>query len=185
MSIPGLVAQPLTQTIATALSPFDAAIAAFNSNPYFVGIMMLILNLGGRFLMMEVSKEQELFFQNPWTRRFLIFIVFFVATRSIVTAFWLTLIAILFLGYVFNENSALCIFSSGKSGSKCAKKTKEGMQPGGGLTPEETEILRRLNEKSMRYANTKKSVDDDEANEDADASDIYMANIALLRGSVI
>jgi len=46
------------------LSPFDAIILGLNSNPYFIGLMMLLLNLGGRFIAMEVSKGQEQFFQK-------------------------------------------------------------------------------------------------------------------------
>lgn len=186
MSLPGLMANPIGQVVATAMNPIEAAVSIFNSNPYFIGIMMLILNLGGRFLILEVTKGQEQFFQNPWVRRVLIFIVLFVATRNIVTAFWLTIIVVLVLGYLFNENSALCVFKGGRGGSKCAKK--EGMIGGGGavgngLTPDEQDILRRLSEKQMRYTSGSqgKSVDADE-DDDVDASEIYMANMELLHG---
>ena len=177
MSLPGLMAQPIIQAGMLPLGPLDTAIAMVNTNPYFIGLMMLILNLGGRFLALEITKEQEQFFQNQWVRRGLIFIVFFVATRSIVTAFWLTLIAVLLLGYLFNENSSLCVWSG-----SCAKPTgKQGGDPqkqGGGMTPEEQEILRRLSEKYQRYNQPQKK--DDAQEEDADASEVYMANMELL-----
>jgi lysylphosphatidylglycerol synthetase-like protein (DUF2156 family) len=188
MSLPGLMANPIGQVVATAMNPIEAAVSIFNSNPYFIGIMMLILNLGGRFLILEVTKGQEQFFQNPWVRRVLIFIVLFVATRNIITAFWLTIIVVLVLGYLFNENSALCVFKGGRGGSKCAKKEgmvggSGGAGGGNGLTPDEQDILRRLSEKQMRYASGSqgKSVDDDE-DDDVDASEIYMANMELLHG---
>ena len=120
MSLPGLVAHPLAQlmgstaTAAAATSPIDLILGAFNGNLYFVGIMMLILNLGGRFIAMEITKEQEGFFQHPWVRRFLIFVVLFVATRNLMISFWLTIIVVLTLGYLFNENSALCIIGRGE-----------------------------------------------------------------------
>jgi hypothetical protein len=177
MSLPGLMAQPIIQAGMLPLGPLDTAIAMVNTNPYFIGLMMLILNLGGRFLALEITKEQEQFFQNQWVRRGLIFIVFFVATRSIVTAFWLTLIAVLLLGYLFNENSSLCVWSG-----SCAKPSgKQGGDPqkqGGGMTPEEQEILRRLSEKYQRYNQPQKK--DDAQEEDADASEVYMANMELL-----
>jgi hypothetical protein len=91
------------------MSPVDALLQIFNTNPYFIGIMMLILNLGGRFISLEVTKKQEQFLQLPWVRRVLIFTVLFVATRNIWVAFWTTVIVVLVLGYLFNENSALCI----------------------------------------------------------------------------
>jgi hypothetical protein len=63
-----------------ALNPIDALLSTINTNPYFIGCMMVLLNLGGRFLSMEVTKEQEKFFQNTWVRGFLIFVVLVVAT---------------------------------------------------------------------------------------------------------
>lgn len=190
MSLPGLMAQPVAQAVATAMNPIEAAVTVFNSNPYFIGIMMLILNLGGRFLILEVTKGQEQFFQNPWVRRILIFVVLFVATRNIITAFWLTIVVVLLLGYLFNENSALCVFKAGRSGSKCAKSEGAGGAggagaAGSGLTPDEQDILRRLSEKQMRYsggAGKSKSIDEDDDSDDVDASEIYMANMELLHG---
>ena len=99
--MPGLMAQPVMQAIGQ-MNPIDTILSAFNTNPYFIGIMMLFLNLGGRFLIMEVSKEQERFFQNPWVRRLLIFTVLFVATRNVLVAAVLTLFVVLIIGFLFN-----------------------------------------------------------------------------------
>jgi len=191
----------------TAMAPFnpmDGFLQIFNSNPYFIGIMMLILNLGGRFISLEVTKNQEQFLQLPWVRRGLIFTVLFVATRNIWVAFWATLTVILFLGYLFNENSALCIFGQGgKAGSKCGDG-KDGPKPGEGMTPEEKEILQRLSSKAQRYqtggANSGSSTKNPEQlalnkslkmstrlpteeEEDVLHTDIYAANLSLLRNS--
>ena len=40
-----------------AMSPVDGILQIFNNNPYFIGIMMLILNMGGRFISLEVTKK--------------------------------------------------------------------------------------------------------------------------------
>ncbi len=180
MSLPGLPPQALANVM--AVSPLDGFLQVFNTNQYFIGIMMLVLNLGGRFISLEVTKKQEQFLQHPWVRRILIFTVFFVATRNIWVAFWLTVVVILFLGYLFNENSTLCIFGSGgSSGSKCAnhkdKKVSED------LTPEEKEILQRLSAKAQRYQqqqpDTKASIRDND--EEVEITDIYAANLTLLK----
>ena len=166
-----MIAQPLTGAIATAtLSPIEAIIGSFNGNLYFIGIMMLVLNLGGRFLAMEITKDQETFFQNPWVRRFLIFVVLFVATRNILVAFWLTVIVVIVLGFLFNENSALSIF--GKS------KGPEGV-PVQTMTPEEVEIFRRLNEKRLRNEQVPEDAEK-KKKKDADPFMVYMANMSLL-----
>lgn len=147
MSLPASMA-PTAISSVMAISPLDGFLQVFNTNPYFIGIMMLVLNLGGRFISLEVTKKQEQFLQHPWIRRILIFTVLFVATRNIWVAFWATVIVILFLGYLFNENSSLCIFGTGGiGGSKCSESPK----PGEEMTPEEKEILQRLSAKAQRY----------------------------------
>jgi len=147
MSLPAAMAPAALSSMA-AISPLDSFLQIFNTNPYFIGIMMLVLNLGGRFISLEVTKKQEQFLQHPWIRRILIFTVLFVATRNIWVAFWATVTVVLFLGYLFNENSSLCLFGSGGAGgSKCAEAPK----PGEEMTPEEKEILQRLSAKAQRY----------------------------------
>ena len=177
MSLPGLVAQPLTSLLGPAavatISPLEAIIGSFNGNLYFIGIMMLVLNLGGRFLAMEITKDQETFFQNPWVRRLLIFIVLFVATRNIMVAFWLTIIVVIVLGFLFNENSSLSIFGPPKGVQGAPVQT---------MTPEEVEIFRRLNEKRLRNEQASQGTEDADKKKkkEADPWMVYMANMSLL-----
>jgi hypothetical protein len=124
----------------------DLLISSINSNPYFIGVMMLILNLGGRFLSLEVSKGQEQFFSNPIIRRFLLFVVLFVGTRNILVAAGMTIIIIILLGYLLNENSDLFIFNS--TAMKKSVKTVDNSSLG--LTIEETMILKRLQDKQSQ-----------------------------------
>lgn len=150
MSLPASIAGQAIQTMVPT-SPLDSFLQIFNNNPYFIGIMMLILNLGGRFMILEVTKKQEQFLQHPWVRRVLIFVVLFVGTRNLWVAFWATVFVVLFLGYLFNENSALCLFGEGGStGSTCSSPN----QPLEEMTPEEKDILQRLSAKAMRYQNS-------------------------------
>ena len=171
MSLPGLLSQPVLQS-AAIMGPFDTVVAAFNTNPYFIGVMMLVLNLGGRFLAMDVTKEQEKLFQNPWFRRFIIFTVLFVATRNVAVAAVLTLFVVILFNYLLNENSALYIFNIGRA------KKADAASPQPGMTVEEQEIFRRLNEKHLRM---KAATETEEASDDVDDAKIYMANLSLLR----
>jgi hypothetical protein len=76
--------------------------------------------------------------------------VFFLATRNLITAAWLSLIVILCVGYLFNENSSMCIF--GKAGIYNATcKTKSAEQTLA-LTPEESSILKSLQDKAAKLA---------------------------------
>lgn len=123
--------------------PISALIAGMNTNPYLIGLMMLLMNLGGRFLALEVTKGQEAFLSHPFVRRGLIFVVLFIATRNLVTAFWLWLLIIMSLGYLFNENSALCVLGRrGFEGSKCARPPSGPAPPK--PTDQEMNIFRML-----------------------------------------
>ena len=46
-----------------------------NTNKYFTGIMMIVLNLGSRFLVMELSDTQTQLLSNKIIRRFVVFTV--------------------------------------------------------------------------------------------------------------
>ena len=160
-----------------AINPLEHAFMAINTNPYFIGLMMLLLNLGGRFLGMEISKEQEKVFQNPWVRRLLVFTVLFVATRNVFVAAIMTIFVLILLSFLLNENSDLCLWKD-----SCDVKPIEDGQPMGGLTPEETEIWRRLNEKQMRMAAASASQKaKKESPESLPVDSIYAANIARLQ----
>ena len=157
--------------IATAamgpLNPLEGLIMGINTNPYFIGLMMLLLNLGGRFLGMEMSKEQEKFFQHPWIRRCLIFTVLFVATRNIIVALIMTVFVVLIMTVLLNENSTFYLGTP-----PAAEKTKEGQI---GLSPEEQDILRKLMEKQARVS--PKQDEPSKQKEPFTAELIYMQNL--------
>ena len=189
MSIPALAAgAPLSAIGTIQIGAIDAALLSLNSNPYFIGLMMLLLNLGGRFISMEVTKSQEQFFQNPWVRRLLIFTVLFVGTRNVLVAFWMTLIIILCIGYLFNENSSMCLFHLGNTGSSCAdgptpSQGQAQMTPSTPFTTEEAEIYRRLNEKQLRFAATQRQETTGTPTQfPKSMSDIYWQNMTLIKG---
>jgi hypothetical protein len=178
------------------IASFDQALLSVNSNPYFIGSMMLMMNFGGRFLAMEMSPNQEKFFQNPWVRRILIFIVIFMGTRNILVAFWMSLVIILLIGYLFNENSSLCIFHLGQPGSSCSSVTKNEtgttpptqaqlasqIQPSAQFTAEEAEIFKRLNDKQMRIAAENREISTSGSSKSEQSmSDIYFQNMMLLK----
>jgi hypothetical protein len=129
--------------VLTASNPIEAFIASFNTNSYFIGTMMIILNLGGRHLVSGLTSEQDKFFQNPWFRRFLLFVVIFIATRNIFAALWLSIAVIVILGYLTNETSSLYLF-----GDPVLPPTPTPAPLG--LSPEETEIYKRLNDRVIK-----------------------------------
>lgn len=130
--------------------PIDILVSSMNSNPYFIGTMMLILNLGGRFLSLEVTKGQEKFMSDPTIRRFLLFVVIFVGTRNILVAAGMTIVIIILLGYLLNENSDLYVFNSTATKKPEKASTSTAAETGYGLSMEETMILKRLQDKQAQ-----------------------------------
>lgn len=177
------------------INPLEMFFMSINTNPYFIGLMMLLLNMGGRFLPMEISKEQEKVLQNPWLRKALIFVVLFVATRNVFVALIGSVIIMLFLGYLFNENSSLYLWKLEETKlSNSEQKADTPTGPAPGLTPEEADILRRLNEKQLRMSaaaataagtgsknNGKDTYSEQKTDEDIPLEDIYAFNLYRLR----
>ena len=94
------------------LDPLSQAIVFVNTNPYIIGCFMLLLNLGGRFLSLELTKKQEEFLAAPWLRPALFFTVVFIATRNLAAAFWVTLLFFSIIWVVANEHSPYCLIPS-------------------------------------------------------------------------
>ena len=170
--------------VVPVLNPIDALFAGINPSPYFTGLMMLLLNLGGRFLALEISKDQEKFLSQPYIRRFFLFAVLFVATRNVIIAACLAIIVILWLGYLFNENSELCLWKSCATPAPVQEQQiQEGFQ---GLSPEEAMILKRLQDKQMAAA---KAAEDSKETESQEvtlpiASQVYQSALSKLQGLV-
>lgn len=82
------------------------SIHEINMNPYVLGVAYILLNLGGRFMVLSVSPAQEAFLQNIVFRPLLLFAIMFIGTRNLVVAFWMTIAVLVALHYLFNENSS-------------------------------------------------------------------------------
>ena len=74
-----------------------------NENKYLLGLMMITVTVGGRFIIGELNEEQKKSINNKTLRRLFIFGVLFMATRDLVTALILTIIFILTISELFND----------------------------------------------------------------------------------
>jgi len=128
------------------VNPIESLIMGLNTNTYLIGMSMILLNLGGRHLALGLTPEQDRFFQNTWMRRAMLFVVIFVATRNVFTALWLSVALILVIGYLFNEHSDLYLFGDPVP----LPAPPPAPAPPRGLTGEEQEILKRLQDKSSK-----------------------------------
>lgn len=83
---------------------FETVVDDINQNKYFIGFMMIILTIGGRFIIGELSPSQKKLIDNKVLRRLFIFCSFFMATRDIFKALILTIIFVIIVTEVLNDD---------------------------------------------------------------------------------
>jgi hypothetical protein len=120
--------------------------------------MMILLNLGGRHLVSGLTPEQDKFFQQPWFRRILIFVVFFVGTRNALSSLFMAIVINLLIGFLLNDQSDMYLLKPNIKEKKTEAKDASGGTVYTGLTAEETEIHKRLTEKLNKVSKTDEKV---------------------------
>lgn len=70
---------------------------SLNQNKYIIGFAMILLNIGARFIIDELDDDTRSLTKNKFVRRFFVFCSFFMATRDIFKAIFLTIIFIIIM----------------------------------------------------------------------------------------
>jgi len=83
---------------------------------------MILMNLGSKYVSMELSEVQEEFLSRKLIRRILVFAIFFMATRDVLVSIILTGIFILFIGSLLNDNSKFCLIKKKNPKTKIIDK---------------------------------------------------------------
>jgi hypothetical protein len=88
----------------------DVFLVEMSNNKLFSGCIMLLTNIGGKYLALDLPSNLEKIFSKSQLLRFLvIFSIFFMATRDIKIAFLLALLFYITIKYFINENSTFCM----------------------------------------------------------------------------
>jgi len=82
---------------------------SLNTHPLFIGLMVIMLNVGSKYITIKLSKSQEQYVKNSLGRQFLIFAIMWSGTRDIVYAFILTGAFVAMADHLFNEESNYCV----------------------------------------------------------------------------
>jgi hypothetical protein len=85
------------------------ATIGLSGNKYMLGLMILLINLGARYIGNEVGEFMHKVLNHKFARRFLIFLVLWMGTRDLVVAGVITIGFIILVNTIFNENSQFCI----------------------------------------------------------------------------
>ena len=81
------------------------SISNMNENKLFIGLMVITVTIGGRFIIDEFNDSQKKMINNKLVRRLFAFCVFFMATRDICTSFILTIIFALVMSSLVGDDS--------------------------------------------------------------------------------
>tara|TARA_B100000900_G_scaffold393263_1_gene389579 strand:+ start:362 stop:736 length:375 start_codon:yes stop_codon:yes gene_type:complete len=75
--------------------------SCINENKYIIGLTMIMLNIGARFIIDELDDDLRKIISNTIVRRVVIFCSFFMATKDLFTAIVLTIIFVILINEVF------------------------------------------------------------------------------------
>jgi len=80
-----------------------------NNSKFFAGLVMILLNIGSKYITIELSKSQEEYLKNKVGRQILIFAISWMGSRDILVALVLTGIFTVLTSHLFNEESQFCV----------------------------------------------------------------------------
>ena len=80
-----------------------------NNSKFFAGIVMILLNIGSKFIVIQFSKSTEEYMKYTVSKQLLVFAMAWMGTRDIYTALGLTAVFTILSDHLFNEESNLCI----------------------------------------------------------------------------
>jgi hypothetical protein len=123
--------------ISKMLSYLHSHIKVVNDSKIFAGIMIIILNISSKFVSVKLSKSIESYLKNTFSRQLLVFTIAWMGTRDIYIALIITIIFIILIDILWNENSPFCILSEQftdyhlsliEDSDKCNHFTKEDVE---------------------------------------------------------
>ena len=100
--------------------------SCINENKYIIGLTMIMLNIGARFIIDELDDDLRKLISNTVVRRVVIFCSFFMATKDLFTAVVLTVIFVILINEVFAKE--LEELEEGEEGSKGGSYNKNELE---------------------------------------------------------
>jgi hypothetical protein len=80
-----------------------------NNSKFFAGVIMILLNIGSKFISIQFSRSTEEYLKMNITKQILVFAMAWMGTRDIYTALVLTAVFTILSDHLFNEESPYCI----------------------------------------------------------------------------
>ena len=80
-----------------------------NNSKFFAGVIMILLNVGSKFISIQFSRSTEEYLKMNITKQILVFAMAWMGTRDIYTALVLTAVFTVLSDHLFNEESPYCV----------------------------------------------------------------------------
>uniref|UniRef100_A0A6C0HUR1 Uncharacterized protein n=1 Tax=viral metagenome TaxID=1070528 RepID=A0A6C0HUR1_9ZZZZ len=116
-----------------------------NTSKIFAGLVVITLNISSKFVTIKMSKTMESYLKFTFSRDILIFCIVWMGSRDIYIAFCVTLLFILFMDYLLNEDSSLCILPEKFTNHHL--EMIDNQNP----TPEEIQNAKQILERAGKY----------------------------------
>lgn len=84
-------------------------VSYMNNSKFFAGVMMILLNVGSKFITIQFSKSTEEYIKNSVTKQVLVFAMAWMGTRDIYASLGLTAVFTVLSDHLFNEESKFCV----------------------------------------------------------------------------
>ena len=128
---------------------FFGLISSLNNSKYFSGALMILMNLGSKYVGLELSEFQDEFLSKKIIRRIIVFTIFFIATRDIIISLILTFLFIIFIGGILNDNSKFCLIKKKNAKTKLINKD-DVIKAKKVISKYEKQEMKRRNEKNTK-----------------------------------
>ena len=99
----------MTNIVYNSLDFIHNHIMFLNNSKFFAGVIMILLNIGSKFIAIQFSRSTEEYLKLNITKQILVFAMAWMGTRDIYTALILTAVFTVLSDHLFNEESPYCI----------------------------------------------------------------------------
>ena len=83
-------------------------VLSLNSSKIFAGLMIIVLNIGSKFVTIKLSKSMESYLKYTFSKQILVFAIAWMGTRDIYIALIISILFIIVMDYLLNEESPFC-----------------------------------------------------------------------------
>ena len=111
-----------------------------NNSKFFAGMVMIMLNIGSKYITIKLSKSQEQYLRNTIARQLLIFSIIWMGTKDILISLAMTAVFVVMTEHLFNEHSSYCIIPQALRNYEDALDVNDD----GHVTPDEVENAQRV-----------------------------------------